>query len=210
MTQAVSMSPGLALNLHKRMLGSIIFASSPNYPENTGTQNPAYTLLFGLGTATFNMNQTGVQDALTANPATLQVGMIQFMKGTPPTDFSGLTSATSRASDVLCTWMDGIYIDPTLGVNVASPDFNPSNFTNNPVTISTNYKNATQSGTATWLWWKVISINSSVSAIAHQAFGTLGGLGSGMDLELQSTSIVAGQPYRFINLQLTFPTSWTY
>lgn len=120
---------------------------------------------------------------------------IRMMQGTVPTNFSTLTTPTSRSSDILIQW--------TRAANQLSQFVN-SNV--NPIIIGTGTANAVASGTATWFW----GIVYSGSTIFQQYFGTVGALGSGADLEISSTSIVSGNPYRINNLRWQMPSTFTY
>jgi hypothetical protein len=125
---------------------------------------------------------------------------ITLMKGAVPADLSTLTSFTSRSADTLVTF------------SMASAHFAPSQTALNPAIISTIYVNASAAGTATWFWWTARPRYSfdSPNSIIHQVVGTVGTVGSGSDLEMGTTSIVAGEPYRIVNLRLQFPAMWTY
>ena len=117
-------------------------------------------------------------------------GTIKMMKGTVPTDFSGLTSASSRSADVL--WSDTIA-------------GNEGILANGVWTLSTAYQFATQSGTAAWYW-----LSNWSGANGSQIVGTIGATGSGADLTLDSTTILSGAWYRVYNLKFTIPTTYTY
>jgi type II secretory pathway pseudopilin PulG len=117
-------------------------------------------------------------------------GTIKMMKGTVPTDFSGLTNASSRSADVL--WSDTI----SSGEGILA---------NGVWTLSTAYQFATQSGTATWYWLSNWGGNGG-----SQIVGTIGTTGSGADLTLDSTTILSGAWYRVYNLKFTIPTTYTY
>ena len=117
---------------------------------------------------------------------------LRIMKGTVPTDFTGLTSSSSRASDVL------IQYDKITGELVNSS-------TANPITINTVYKTPIASGTATWFWLY------SGDELKQQMVGTVGTVSSGADMEISSVNIVSGTAYRVINSNfLTIPSVWTY
>jgi hypothetical protein len=120
------------------------------------------------------------------------------MKGTVPTDFSTLTSLSSRSADTLVTFS---------GPN---NDFSVSQSNVNPAVISTVYANATATGTVTWFWFVTKLWWSQTAVLIHQVIGTVGLTGSGADLEMGATSIVTGQPYRVLNLRILFPSTWTF
>ena len=123
-----------------------------------------------------------------------------LMKGTVPTDFSGLTNASSsRSSDKLVTW------------TVASSSGSWVNGGDNSINLqSTNLTTASQSGTATWLWW-YNQWYASPEVILHQAVFTVGELGSGSDYELANIGIVSGKGYKLVNgPRLSLATEYTY
>ena len=133
-------------------------------------------------------------------------GTINFMQGSVPTDFSTLTTVGSRASDILCRFQTG---------QDNAGDFGVSQYNTNPCVIATQYVDAIATGTATWFWWysaenSISGQPTNASPLVQQAFGTMGLTGSGSDLEMISTSIVAGRPYRILNLRVQFPSIWTY
>lgn len=115
-----------------------------------------------------------------------------------PSDFSTLTSVTSRAADQLITFGSGSLTDATF--------VNTCNVSTNPAVINSLYRAASATGTATWFRWLVY--NGTYSVVVHQAIGTVGISGSGADLELPNTNIITGQLYRILNLRIQIPTSW--
>ena len=133
--------------------------------------------------------------------------VMAIMQGSVPSNFSTLTSFSARSSDALVIFVPGA---GTIG------DFSPSNTSANPALISTVYKTATQAGTATWLWWLVVSgqtaspFYTTSTAPIHQMIGTIGTSGSGADFIMSSTTISTSFQYRVVNLQLSIPTPWTY
>lgn len=120
-----------------------------------------------------------------------------LMKGTVPTDFSGLTAPSSRSSDVLVTWT----VESTAGTWVDEG-------ANSIYLQSTDLATASQSGTATWLWWYNPYSNTGIH---HQAVFTVGELGSSSDYELANTGIVSGKGYKLVNgPRLSLATEYTY
>lgn len=131
-------------------------------------------------------------------------GVVNLMKGAVPTDFTELTSPSSRSSDILVTWTTNqggwSYSDPLTNIdgiaNVSSP-----------------YSVASASGIATWFWW----YNATGPAAGDPAYrnyiytqlvGTVGT--SGTDLVIADTTIIAGANYRLLNLKFDVPTEYTY
>ena len=136
------------------------------------------------------------------------VGMLQIMSGTPPSSPT-IASLSSVASQVLCTFSSGYN---------TSGDFMPTVINTNPAVIATNYVNATASGTATWFLLSVVpaTLNgwaftpNASAALIHQIIGTVDVPSSDADLIMESTTLTAGQPCRVVNMQLLFPTTWSY
>jgi hypothetical protein len=130
------------------------------------------------------------------SPIYTEYGTIQLMKGSVPTDFSGLTSPTSRSSDILAAWSTGTgtwtYSNPvTNGDGIAR--------------IDSPYVTASSSGIASWFWWYNVD---RFDRILIQLAGTVGT--SGTDMVMGDTTIIAGANYRFLNLKFDIPTEYTY
>lgn len=122
----------------------------------------------------------------------------KLMKGTVPTDFTALTLPTSRSTDVLVTW----------GVKTSSGSW-VENADNSLYLTSTDLAYATQSGTASWLWWYNPKHDST--SILQQAVFTVGTIGSGSDFELVTTSIDSGKGYKLVNgPKVSLPTEYTF
>ncbi len=122
---------------------------------------------------------------------------LRLMKGTVPTDFSGLTGLSSRSSDVLVQWETK---DQTGWLNDGVKTF---------WMTGTDLVYATTGGTATWLWW--LSAHSNSATVHHQAVFTVGTLGSGSDFELLNTTVISGNGYRLVNgPRVTMGTEWNY
>ena len=122
---------------------------------------------------------------------------LRLMTGTVPTDFSGLTSLTSRSSDLLIQW----------------DTKNDTEWSNDGIKTfwqnGTSLVYATTGGVATWLWW--VGASGATSTLWHQAVFTVGALGSGSDFELLNTTIIAGNGYRLVNgPRITMSTEWNY
>jgi hypothetical protein len=120
---------------------------------------------------------------------------INLMKGTVPTDFSGLTSPSSRSSDILVTWNTG-----SAGFTFNDPVTNVDGIAR----VDTPYAVASASGIATWFWW----YSSKLTTIYIQLCGTVGT--SGTDVILADTTIISGANYRLLNLKFDVPTEYTY
>lgn len=123
-------------------------------------------------------------------------GLVYIMKGAVPSNFTGLTIA-SRTSDILVTF------------SVADNNLDSSGYVNNVFTMNTSLVAATSTGTATWFWIVQRGIVNAAITEVQQIIGSVGTIGSGADLEIQTTSIVTGSPYRISNLVFVMPDSWT-
>jgi hypothetical protein len=121
--------------------------------------------------------------------------VIRIMKGTVPTDFSTLTTPSSRSADILYQvyGSETSYWNLTTGVN--------------PIVFNTYLKAATGTGTATWFW---MLAQNRYGTIANQLLGTVGLNGSGADLEIADVNIVSGTQYKIVDLKIQFPSVWTY
>lgn len=121
---------------------------------------------------------------------------VYIMKGSVPSDFTGLT-LSGRTSDILITY------------ETANGNLDSSSYVNNVFTLNTSLVQASDTGTATWFWIYNTGVVNAVIAPVQQIIGTVGTIGSGADLEIQTTSIVTGSPYRISNLVFVMPDSWT-
>ena len=76
--------------------------------------------------------------------------------------------------------------------------------------LSSLYVPAVRTGEATWFsFHKATGTTSAYSG--HALIGTVGGLGSGADLEMSVPNMLLGQLYCLDRaLSLTFPSSWEY
>jgi len=184
----IEMSPGFVNGYVTRM-----------HSLSTFTGAPASSILSrastsGLLTSTFNSNYSNTSNTY-----------FYIMKGTVPVNFSTLVNFNARSADVLITYVTA---------SLAPGDFSPTIANVNPSNITTNYVNATATGTATWFWWtQRATVGGSVNgtdALVQQVIGTVGIIGSGADLEIPSVSIVSGSAYRVNNLRLSWPTSWVF
>lgn len=139
-----------------------------------------------------------------SSPSSAVSAYIILMKGTVPTDLAAFTVPKYRAdTDQLVIFGSGSSRDPVNG----SSDFYLASYpTYDKAIINTDYVNATGTGTATWF---LLETYSATYGIGSQIVGTVGAIGSGADMELESASIVSGNPYRILGWKLQFPVSWT-
>ena len=123
---------------------------------------------------------------------------VHIMKGTPPTNFTALTTFNDRAADEL------ILFEP-------ASDWTTPTFSNSAWNLNTAVVPATASGTATWFW--LVScplVNAATSAtIQQQIIGSVGVSGSGADLTISDTAIVSGNNYRITSLIIQLSNTYT-
>ena len=135
--------------------------------------------------------QTRTLDYLRSTQLQDNEARIGFYQGTVPTDFSGLTSASSRIADQLVL------------MSTSSPYWQASGTS---MMLTTGYNSASASGVATWFYWYNADAGDGFPALV----GTIGALGSGEDLELGNTTINSGAYYRVNQLALSLPVPYTY
>lgn len=84
--------------------------------------------------------------------------------------------------------------------------------TTNPLVLTTTYKQAIATGTATWfsLAFYTVTPPATNGVIYNRIIGTVGTIGSGADLEINDVNIVTGRFYRVFNFRLGLPSSYTY
>jgi len=170
---------------------------------STAVKNNLASALWQPNLITPNPNAGVAQQMLFSNAGYGDDGIhngINIMQGSVPTDFTTLTSYNARASDVLVNFCVR---------NPSAPgDFASSSYVNNVYTMNTALKQAIATGTATWFWITNFDYGDA-QPILQQIIGTVGTIGSGADLEITTTSIVQGSPYRVSNLVFNIPASWT-
>lgn len=95
--------------------------------------------------------------------------------------------------------------------NTGSNHFTPSVIDTNKVTINTNYVAASSTGSASWfLYFNKDNDNLTSGTLANFIIGDVGITGSGADLIIADTNIVAGELNRVTGWKLKFPSSWEY
>jgi hypothetical protein len=176
----ISITNALAKETLKRAFTSYDY---PGYTDGNG----AYTLGYGYGLNGGNWTNISAVE-------------MRLMKGTVPTDFSGIPNLYSRASDTLVTWSGS----PNAELWQDTSDTSIS-------LISTPLVYASLSGTATWLWWYSYNSYSPSTTLQYSVVFTVGTLGSGSDFEMPTTDIVSGRGYKLINgPRLTMATEFNY
>lgn len=147
---------------------------------------------------------------------TYSVAHIEIMKGAVPTSLVGLDTIGARSADLLVSFTcpssapSGSLTQYFMAPNLGQPG---SGDGTNPQIINSIFKNAAASGTATWFRWLVLGMpnnSSDPTSVIHQIIGTVSTNGGGGDLQMDSTTITAGQPYRISSIQFYTPTSFTY
>lgn len=168
--------------------------------------NLAFNNTFNKGTAIsyYNLTQSNVGNAFTR---------LQILQGTVPTDFSTLTLESSRSADVLATWWlanGGTTTNPIISMTV-SYQITPTAQDANVIQFNTVTQNATATGTATWFrYTNWNTFGNPGAGYLVQFIGTVGTIGSGADLEMVSTAITTGSPYKVTNLRISLPYTYTY
>jgi hypothetical protein len=126
-------------------------------------------------------------------------GQLQVYKGVVPT-FATLTDLSSRASDLLITFL----------ISGSACWFNAGVVNNNRrlvLGIQGTPTSAAASGDATWF---ILYHGGGTTLTDRSAMiGTVGTAGSGADLELGDSAIVAGVKYTSTGVYFNFPISWT-
>lgn len=174
----------------------LLTSTSPTSPTKRAYHTPLFNTLASSGSG-----DMGNRDQV------LQI----FQSGIDgvPTDFSGLTSKTSRSDDLLIEYVN---LGSSSSEVIITGDYGR---TETPhyigASLTTSLKAASQSGTATWFrWYAAQTVFTATTPSFHQFIGTVGAEGSGADLELSSTSIVSGTQYRVIQLKFRMTGVWTY
>lgn len=129
-------------------------------------------------------------------------GYFRILKGTVPTDFSFATDMVTytRTADKLLEWNGDLNVTGTYPITL-------TNYTN-LLEIDLPLMTATGSGTASWFWW--VAKKDSGQDIGLQMLGTIGTVGSGSDIEIPDTNVVAGNSYRMQDVRWAMPSGFTY
>lgn len=167
------------------------------------------TLGNSLGAAASVNGGTVLQPLLpsaTGSSTPYPAGRIIIMRGTAPTVISTVTSFSSYTSTVLCAFEGADFIAATGAAYYASP-----------TVLTSSYKAATASGTATWFILGSTAYANGLAAsylntavLHHQIVGSVGVVGSGADLEISNVNVTSGQLLRISNLRFSIPTTFTF
>lgn len=129
----------------------------------------------------------------------------KIYKGTEPSDFSGFTTKTAYDSDLLFTVLPADQSGAPTFTQVVSGETYSVNFTQDTPVI------ATASGTATWFWGYADGTSNNTGTTPRlMCRGTVGATGSGADIEIADTNIVAGNSYLILNLKFLIPLTITW
>jgi hypothetical protein len=124
---------------------------------------------------------------------------LALCKGAVPT--SHPSPYTARSADFLAFWSDP--------GNVAGTMFASSTNVNDVTTLITQPAAASASGLATWFWYWSGSSFGYDPAVNQSTIGTVGLPGSGADLVLGDTNIIAGLLYKMI-IPIKWPSAWNF
>jgi hypothetical protein len=140
--------------------------------------------------------------------AAAPMGHFTIMKGAFPTGAIP-TTYSGRSADILVEWQ--CIMNPS---GQTTNYFSTTNQGVNPALINSIYRAAAASGLATWFMWfqRITNLAGALSdsLLGNTIIGTVGNTGSGADLEIPDVNVVAGTLYRLRNLQIEFPSQWTY
>jgi hypothetical protein len=87
--------------------------------------------------------------------------------------------------------------------------FSSTTNVNDLTTINTQPVAAGASGLATWFWLWSMASTAYAATVNQSTIGTVGMPGSGADLIIPDTNIVAGLQYRVI-FPIRWPSAWNF
>lgn len=182
---------------------------SPDFAAGNSTS--AAKRIFEVGGSGFDPNGAVTQPLLpekyrVVSSTPYAAGRLIVMQGTPPAVISTVTSFSSYTSTVLCAFEGADFTTASSVSYYASPSV-----------LTSAYKPATATGTATWflLLSTIIPPNSNndyynSAPLFHQIVGNVGAVGSGADLEIANVNVTTGQLLRIYNLRFSIPTTFTF
>lgn len=140
-----------------------------------------------------NLLNGGIYSYPGINATTFGNGMsatLNIMKGVMPTDFSTLTSQSSRSTDNLVTI-------PILGKGSVA--------NSNTLRIDTgsSYVNPSQSGIASWFWIFVTYSYTADIGGPFQMIGSISTTGGGGDMQLADTNIQTSSVFKVSNFLIS-------
>lgn len=146
-----------------------------------------------ITTGMMNLAAGGPRSSYSNSPILHSEALFYILQGVKPS--SGLPSYATLTGNTLIGWGQSTSgLSPTVKIGTTT-------------TIATTYTAASVTGTATWFF---IGRVYSGPVVVQGIYGSVGAVGSGADLEIPSTSIVAGTQYRVSSLIITFPSSYSY
>lgn len=164
--------------------------------EVFGVQTPSQMqslISTGAGSATYPFVLAGGIAASTA---------LYIYQGAVPTSFTSLTDTSVRAADLLITFSIPAYSTSVVDNGNVNNVSKRMTICKVPTPVA-----ATASGTATWFLTCATWSTDLTNKVA--LIGTVGAPGSGADLILSTTAIVAGMQFTSMGFNLNFPYEWT-
>lgn len=162
-----------------------------------GTAGPATTNGRLIGNAVGNHTLGNIGATGSANDIVLEI-----YRGTPETDFSTFTDASTRASDLLIRFGVGV----SSAVDTSGGSTTARTFQIGRCLTPTS---ATGTGSATWFLLRRNPGSTGLTTVSAM-LGTVGLTGSGADLQIPgSTAITAGTPYTSAGFLISFPVTMT-
>ena len=124
---------------------------------------------------------------------------LALCKGVQPV--SHPVNYSDRSADFLVWWQDP--------GNTAGTMFTPCTNVNDVTTIITQPAAASASGLATWFWYWTMNDPTYSPAVNQSIIGSVGLPGSGADLIVTDTNVVAGLLYKPI-IPIRWPSAWNF
>lgn len=138
------------------------------------------------------------------------ISVIRIYSGTRQSAWMGTTVSADASGGRLLQFAAVAHYTSVLGpVTYSVTGTSPLTHTTQ---ISTTLNTAINSGTATWFLLGVVNGGQTTAGttLYQQITGTVGVVGSGADLILSDTNIVAGQTYKVVDLRLSMSSVFTY
>lgn len=176
--------------------GLVINMANQSIAITGGQAGAQYSFLSG-GSSTFSV-------------ATGNIGYFRIMSGSIPSNVESLTISTPPVGTTTL-WQINAASGYSYGGFPANLVPTGNNWYTDPTIISSTFSAAIATGVASWFWIYTgeagipYGVFPDPTAIYHNIIGTIGTVGSGEDMEMLNTSIVAGQFLRIINLNLKMP-----
>jgi hypothetical protein len=133
---------------------------------------------------------------ISLNAPVTATSVLNIMKGTIPTDFSTLTSSSSRSTDNLVSF--NIFGKATV-----------ANTNTLRIDTGSNYVYPSQSGIASWFWIFVTN-NSTADIGAFQMIGTISTTGGGGDMQFDNTNLQTSYAFKLSNVLISVDYTQTF